>query len=132
VLHCGNSVNEIVILELPAGRLLARAAVEESFYGLTFSPDGSRLFCSGAGKEVVHAFGFKDGYLGPHEEIPVHEVKERGIPSGMTCSADGRTLYVASVWDTRLVLSISKPRPWPRCPGHQRPAQHAAGTAASR
>ena len=98
VLHCGNGTHEIIALELPGGRIVSRVGVEESFYGLTFSPDGSRIFCSGAGREVVHQFAFKDGYFAAHEEIAVHEVKERGIPAGMVCSSDGNTLYVASVW----------------------------------
>ncbi|HXJ55145.1 MAG TPA: alkaline phosphatase family protein [Verrucomicrobiae bacterium] len=98
VLHCGNGTHEIIVLELPSGRLVSRVGVEESFYGLAFAPDGSRIFCSGAGREVVHAFAFHDGYCSAHEEIPVHEVTERGIPAGMVCSSDGRTLYVASVW----------------------------------
>jgi DNA-binding beta-propeller fold protein YncE len=98
VLHCGNGPNEIVVLELPGGRLVSRAGVEEAFYGLAFSPDGSRVFCSGAGKEVVHAFDFKDGYLSGHDEIRIHDAKERGIPAGLACSRDGKKLFVASVW----------------------------------
>src|SRR6185503_5950011 len=98
VLHCGNGVHEVVVLELPGGRLVSRVGVDEAFYGLAFAPDGSRLFCSGAGKEIVHGFEFKSGYLGAHEELRVHESKERGIPAGIACSADGQTLYVASVW----------------------------------
>ena len=65
VLHSGNSQHEILVLELPGGRLVSRAGVEEAFYGLAFSPDGTKIFCSGAGREVIHQFSFKGGYLGP-------------------------------------------------------------------
>jgi YVTN family beta-propeller protein len=98
VLHCGNGPHEIIVLELPGGRLISRATTGESFYGLTFTKDGSKLFCSGAGQELVHEFAFKEGYLSAHNEIRLRDVKERGIPSGLACSADGRTLYIANVW----------------------------------
>jgi DNA-binding beta-propeller fold protein YncE len=98
VLHSGNSQNEIIVLELPGGREVSRASVDESFYGLAFTRDGARLFCSGAGKELVHGFSFKDGYLFGHEEVRLRDVKERGIPSGIACSASGKALFVANVW----------------------------------
>ena len=98
VLHCGNGQHEVIVLELPGGRLVSRATTEESFYGVTFNKDGSRLFCSGAGREQVHSWSFKDGYLFGHEEIRLRDVKERGIPSGLACSADGKSLFIANVW----------------------------------
>jgi DNA-binding beta-propeller fold protein YncE len=109
VLHCGNGPHEIVVLELSGGRLVSRATTEESFYGIAFTKDGSKLFCSGAGLELVHEFAFKDGYLSAHEEIRLRDVKERGIPSGLACSADGRTLYVANVWSHSVsVVDLAK------------------------
>src|ERR1044071_7484080 len=68
VLHSGNSENEIIVIDLKTNGvgIVSRASVEESFYGLCFSPDGKQLFCSGAGDEVVHQFAFADGYLSEH------------------------------------------------------------------
>src|SRR6185503_11795337 len=37
ILHCGHGQNEIVIVDLPEGKIISRAAVEEAFYGITFS-----------------------------------------------------------------------------------------------
>src|SRR4051812_26301372 len=53
VLHSGNSENEIIVVDLKTNSIgiVSRASVEESFYGLSFSPDGKQLFCSGAGDE---------------------------------------------------------------------------------
>jgi DNA-binding beta-propeller fold protein YncE len=98
VLHCGNGQHEVIVLEVPSGRLVSRAALEEAFYGITFSKDGAKLFCSGAGRELVHAFAFRNGYLSDHEEFRLRDVAARGIPSGLACSADAGTLYVANVW----------------------------------
>jgi WD40 repeat protein len=63
VLHSGYGQHEIIVLELPGGKLVSRTALDEAFYGLAFSPNGKRVFASGAGSEVVHAFTFADGYL---------------------------------------------------------------------
>ena len=79
VLHSGNGQHEVIVIEIPSGRQVSRAGLEESFYGITFTKDGTKLFCSGAGRELVHAFAFKDGYLFDHEEIRLRDVKERGI-----------------------------------------------------
>jgi len=98
VLHCGNGPHEIIVLEIPSGRQVSRAGLDEAFYGITFSRDGTKLFCSGAGKELVHVFSFRDGYLFGHEEIRLRDVKERGIPAGIAGTADGSTLFVANVW----------------------------------
>jgi DNA-binding beta-propeller fold protein YncE len=88
----------LVSLELPDGRLVARASIPEGFYGLAFSADGKTVFCSGAGREVVHSFAFADGYFSQHEEIKLREDIKRGIPGGIAVTEDGKTLYVANVW----------------------------------
>jgi DNA-binding beta-propeller fold protein YncE len=109
VLHCGNGQHEVIVLEVPSGRQISRAALEESFYGITFTKDGSKLFCSGAGKELVHGFAFKDGYLFDHEEFRLRDVKERGIPSGLAVTADGGTLFVANVWSHSIsIVDLAK------------------------
>jgi len=88
VLHSGNSDNEIVVVDLKTNSvgIVSRATVEESFYGLAFSPDGRQLYCSGAGDEVVHVFDFADGYLSAHREIVLRERKLRSIPAGLAVS----------------------------------------------
>jgi hypothetical protein len=82
VLHSGYSEHEIVVVAIPGGKVICRAGIEESFYGLAFNPDGSRLYCSGAGEEVIHAFKFSEGYLSDHVEIHLRDAKERGVSMG--------------------------------------------------
>ncbi len=98
VFHCGYGTHELVALTLPDGQIVSRVRVSEGFYGVTFSPDGRRVFCSGAGTEVVHAFAFKDGYFSEHEEYRLRDEAKRGIPGGLAVTSDGRTLYAANVW----------------------------------
>ena len=98
VLHCGYGQHEVVIFDTEAGKIASRAAINEAFYGITFSPDGSRLFCSGSSEELIHAFAFKDGYLAEPTSYSLRKKETRGIPAGIAAGADGSTLYVANVW----------------------------------
>src|SRR4051812_29723520 len=98
VLHCGYSAHEIVVMELASGTVASRTKINEAFYGLTFSKDGTQLFCSGSAGEVVHIFHFADGQLDKPTTYSLREAKERGIPCGLAVSGDGITLYVANLW----------------------------------
>jgi DNA-binding beta-propeller fold protein YncE len=98
VLHSGYGPHEVVIVDVRSAKVVSRVALEESFYGITFSRDGSDLYCSGAGDEVIRAFSFRKGLLGDPRELRVRPVAKRGAPSGLALSADGSTLWIANVW----------------------------------
>src|ERR1700682_5055037 len=53
VLHSGFSAHQVIIVDVRAGQIVSRTPVSQAFYGLEFSRDGKRLFCSGAGEEVI-------------------------------------------------------------------------------
>src|SRR3954468_18005745 len=61
VLHAGYSTHEVLIVDLRTNATASRTKVGETFYGIAFSPDGTRLFCSGSSAENIHAFSFADG-----------------------------------------------------------------------
>jgi len=96
ILHCGHGQNEVVAVELGPDKVVSRASLEEAFYGLAFSADGKKLFCSGAGDEVVHTFSFANGYLSDRQEIKLRDARLRGIPAGLALARNG--LFVANVW----------------------------------
>ena len=98
ILHCGFSRHEIIIVDLESGKVASRTPVTEAFYGLAFSRDGRRLFCSGASAEGIRAFAFNDGQLAEGELISLRNAQEKGIPCGLAVSADGRRLFAANVW----------------------------------
>ncbi len=54
ILHVGYGTHEVIVVQLDRLRIVSRVAVEQAFYGLTFSPDGRFLFASGGEFEVVH------------------------------------------------------------------------------
>jgi DNA-binding beta-propeller fold protein YncE len=97
VLHSGYGPHEIIVVEIRAERVVSRVTLSESFYGLAFSPDGRRLYASGAGKEVVHAFEFSKGMLSNPTTFPLREPKQRGVPSGVVVHPDGGRLWTANV-----------------------------------
>lgn len=98
ILHCGYGQHEVVIVDVDALRVVSRASLEEGFYGLAFDAAGERLFCSGAGDEVVHEFRFKDGYLGEHRLLRLRPANQRGVPGGLAVAPDGMRLWAANVW----------------------------------
>ena len=98
VLHAGHGEHEVVILDLRRQKIVSRAALDQAFYGLCFSPDGGRLFASGGEHEVVHFFDFADGYLGHHREVRVAPEDEKFIACGVAINAAGTKLFVAGPW----------------------------------
>ncbi len=98
VLHSGYGKQFVAVVDLTQLEVVSKANINESFYGLEFSQDGRKLFCSGAGAEVIHAFRFTDGQLSDHEQIHLRNAKERGVPAGLAVVPGGQWLYVANVW----------------------------------
>lgn len=110
ILHAGYGEHEVVIVDLASTKVISRVAISEAFYGLAFSPDGSFLYASGAGQELVHQFRYEKGYLSAHREIKVATPKEKFVPAGISCNAKGDTLYVACAWgSTVCVLPTQEP-----------------------
>jgi DNA-binding beta-propeller fold protein YncE len=98
VMNCGYGLHEVVVVDLNSGEITSRATVSNSFYGMTFSADGSALYCSGGGDETVHRFDFQQGRLTNDTEITVHDSKLRGVPCGLAVNRAGTELFVANVW----------------------------------
>src|SRR5262245_27572702 len=63
VLHCRYSPHEIVLVELEKKQLTSRVPLTEAFYGITFSADVKKLYCSGASGEEIFRFDYVDGTL---------------------------------------------------------------------
>ncbi len=110
VLHCGYGTHEIVVVDLKRNEIASRTKLPQSFYGLTFDPEGKRLFASGGEFEVVHQFAFADGKLTDHAELRIADVKDHEIPTGLACSRDGKTLFVANGWGSRVsIVPLEQP-----------------------
>ena len=102
VLHCGYSQHEVVMVDLAQAKIASRTKVNEAFYGIAFSRDGLKLFCSGASGEVIHAFGFNAGKLEARTSYRLRPADELGVPCGLAADASGLILYAANLWNDRV------------------------------
>ncbi len=102
VIHSGYGQHEIAILDIPGKSVVSRVSLNETFYGIAWNPDGSRLYCSGASDEVLHSFQFAAGYLSDRKETRLRSAEERGIPSGVSISSDGAQVFTANLWGDRV------------------------------
>ena len=106
-LHAGYSKHEIIVVDVTSAQVVSRTPIEETFYGLEFSWDGRRLFCSGAGTESIFSFSFADGKLGDPKTLQLRNAKERAVSAGLALASDAQRICVANVWGHR--VSIVEP-----------------------
>jgi len=68
------------------------------YQGLVFSPNGNRLYVTGGGTNMLHAFDFSGGQLsnqGDGSVLLADETPKTGVyPLGLAISPDGTTLWV--------------------------------------
>ena len=98
ILHAGYSRHGVIVVDVVAEKVVTNVPLEEAFYGIEFSRNGSRLFCSGASEEVIHAFRFKDGRLSQARDIRLRAVDDVGIPSGLALDSGAKKLYAANLY----------------------------------
>jgi DNA-binding beta-propeller fold protein YncE len=98
ILHTGYSHHGITVVDLAAEKVVTNAPLEEAFYGIEFSGDGSRLFYSGASEEVIHSFQFTDGRLSDPHDIRLRATNEVGIAAGLAIDSDAKMLCVANLY----------------------------------
>ncbi|MSU33684.1 MAG: YncE family protein [Pedosphaera sp.] len=103
VLHAGWGPHELITLTVPEGRLVAHFEVDEAFYGLAFSPDGRRIFTSGAATEVVRSWAFQSGLFTDPQTIRLRPGLERGVPAGMSVAPDGSSLWVTELFAENVI-----------------------------
>ena len=111
VLHSGVSTQEILVVDIPSAVVAFRTNIHEAFYGIEFSKDGRKLFCSGAGDEVVHCFDFQNGVLSNHATIKLREARQRGVPAGLALDSKSQHLWAANVWGDSISQVDFLPQP---------------------
>lgn len=102
VLCAGFRDHEVVIVDLnpQRSRVVSRATIDQAFYGLTFSPDGSKLYASGGEFERIEVFDFQRGYLRKESALTVSagRLQATTVVGGLAFDSTGRDLLVASPW----------------------------------
>jgi YVTN family beta-propeller protein len=71
---------------------------QAAFYGVTWSPDGTRAWASGGGQQVIHSYSVQGGTLTPAADIPVPLASGAGFPAGLAYghTPRGDRIYAAS------------------------------------
>lgn len=111
-LHAGYGHHEVITVDLRQLSIVDRGEVKQAFYGLTFSPDGKRLFASGGEEGVVHVFDFDDGHLRRSGRIELGTTLPKLAPGGLAVDSRGRNLFVAGTWgDALAVIPLDKGGP---------------------
>lgn len=83
-------VRKLLTIDLEFGTILQDIDRDNAFYGLEVAPDGSRVYASGGGSDVVEVYAADvDGLL-----TPAGEIATGGYPSGLALSDDGARLWV--------------------------------------
>lgn len=104
-LHAGYLQHEVMILSLAGNqvRIASRAVVDQTFYGLAYSSDGTKLYASGGEYEIIHAYDFQDGLLCNHRRLRVAPAKDKFVVSGIAISPNGATVYAAGLLGNAIV-----------------------------
>ena len=132
VLHAGYGEHEVVTLDASSGKVIARVSFKESFNGLTWSSDGTKLFVGGGFDDVVYRFDHAGGLLSNKFTFKYAKpLKTARVPAGLAVSRNGSTLWVANAFGHTLAKfdsaratsanSTSGPTPTPTAwPGTRR------------
>lgn len=88
--------HQVIIVDCQKGRVRSQVTIPKSWYGLTFSPDGTFLYVTGAADNLIYRYAFNDGFLSGEHAIPVGEPKQAIFPSGIAINSKGSKLYVAN------------------------------------
>ena len=108
LLHSGYGQNELIAVSLVEKKIISRADVFEAFYGLAFSPDGKKIFCSGASGENIFSFNFKEGKISGSSSFILRKAKQNGVPAGVAVDDAGKNLFAVNLWgDTVSRVKVS-------------------------
>ena len=104
VLHSGWGTHEVRIVSLESKKVTSSVVIDQTFQGLRFSDDGSKLFVSGAEDECVYVFAHRAGYLTLDRKIQVVDPKEKFVVSALASLDESKKLLVCGMMASQLVI----------------------------
>jgi DNA-binding beta-propeller fold protein YncE len=107
VLNAGFRPPTISVLAVDGMKEIAKVPVADGWLGLTFSPDGSRVYVGGGSKYCIYEFSFSsDGQLKLTREMdvtPGGKLGETEFVGDVAVSPDGRTILAADLYHDSVV-----------------------------
>ena len=114
LLLCGWRQQGIQVVDRATGEVVQTLEQPAAFIGLTFSPDGRTLYASGGNEDKIYVYQWEGGRATTDGTIALQAPKKNpkdsaiGYPAGLTCSPDGRFLYVAeNLGDSVAVIDLA-------------------------
>jgi len=95
-----NGVNRptFSVVDIASWTIKSTTTIDAAWLGLVFSPDGTKLYSSGAGQNNVQEYTFADGTITRARTFALPPVTAESFAGGLAISRDGRTLFVTRLF----------------------------------
>jgi DNA-binding beta-propeller fold protein YncE len=100
----GLSKPSLSVVDINTWTIKTTTAVDHTWLGLAFHPDGTKLYASGAGQNNVQEFTYADGVMTRVRTFALPAYNGDTMVGGLAVSANGRTLFATRV----LAMTISR------------------------
>jgi YVTN family beta-propeller protein len=105
VTNNGQSVQSIQLIDTRAEKIIDQVEIPKSWYGLTFSPDGKKLYASGGNDNCIRIYEIRNSKLVFTDSLKLGEKWPVKIsPAGLTIDPVRNLLYVVTKEDNSLYV----------------------------
>jgi len=86
------------IVDIATWTVKSTMPLENAWYGLTWHPDGARLYSAGAGQNNVQEFNYANGVITRARTFSLPAMAGQSFAGGVAVAPDGKTLYATRVF----------------------------------
>ena len=119
--NSGMGINSLSVVDIKTLKEVQRYVVSNTWVGLTFGPDGKRLYVSGGNNNVVYVFNFKKAKLYPADTLvigqkfPKGDISLTGLAVNnkknqlLAVSQKSNMLYVVDLKSKKVIKKVAMP-----------------------
>jgi YVTN family beta-propeller protein len=86
------------IVDIATWTVKSTMPLDHAWYGLTWHPDGARLYSAGAGQNNVQEFNYANGVITRARTFSLPAMAGQSFAGGVAVAPDGKTLYATRVF----------------------------------